>query len=276
MAQVPIEDNYVDILKKAQLGLGASWDRLALAAGLSRGEVESLLSDQYNDVVARRLACHLHLGPNALSDLALKGYSSFFPKFKDGFAAFNTPFEGMTVNSYLIWDRRSKQAAAFDTGGDASEMRDLLKALGLSLKYLFITHDHPDHVALVEDLHTKTGCDVWMHKGDQADAQFKSKALLGGEFFHIGELAIKIIHVGGHTPGAVAYYITGLGQSVAVVGDAIFAGSIGKITGDYLGNIALLRKKLLSTLPIDTVIAPGHGPMTTVATEKMKNPFFGR
>ncbi len=276
MPQIPIEDNFADILTKAQRGLGTSWEHLASAAGVSLVDVQSLLAMQYNDVVARRLARHLHLGPNALSEMALKGYGSFFPKFRAGFAAFNTLHSGMSVNSYLIWDRRSKLAAAIDTGATCDEMLGLLKDEGLKLKYLFVTHNHPDHVACAQEISAHTQADVWMHGADGEIGPLKINTLSGDEFFHIGELAIKVIHLGGHSPGAVAYYVTGLSYPIVFVGDAIFAGSIGKVPADHLSNISKLRKKILSPLPGDTVIASGHGPLTHVGAEKIKNPFFGR
>ncbi len=275
MGLIPIEDNYCDILLKAQKGLGATWERISHAASVSMDDINSLIGGKYNDVVARKVARHLHLGPNALSDLVLRGYMPKFPSFKNGFNAFNTRFGDMTVNSYLIWDKRSKQAAAFDTGAECGELLDLIKQEGLTLKYLFLTHNHPDHVAQIEAFKTHTNAEIWIHDLDRIE-DARVKYFVDAAFFHVGPLSIKAIHVGGHTAGSTVFYVTGLSYPTAIVGDAIFAASMGKSASGHLSTISILRKKILSALPADTVLACGHGPVTSIAEEKLRNPFFAK
>ncbi|MGY8718489.1 MAG: MBL fold metallo-hydrolase, partial [Verrucomicrobiia bacterium] len=78
--------------------------------------------------VIRRIARHLRLNPNALEALARKSWYPEVPVFPRGFAAFNTPFEDMTVNSFLIWDPKTKEAVAFDTGASAEAMLDVVRS----------------------------------------------------------------------------------------------------------------------------------------------------
>ena len=78
-----------------------------------------------------------------------------------GFAAFNTPYEDITVNSYLVWDARAKVAAAFDTGATCQAMLDVIHTEGLTLRYIFVTHTHEDHVADLPRLAAETKAEIW-------------------------------------------------------------------------------------------------------------------
>src|ERR1035438_2406416 len=110
MARIPLEDNFTDVIGKAQRGLGISDADLAARAAVKSGQLV--------DPVIRRLARHLRLNPDALEALAHQRWYPQAPDFRSGFAMFNTAYEDMTVNSYLVWDPRSRAAAAFDTGAD--------------------------------------------------------------------------------------------------------------------------------------------------------------
>jgi glyoxylase-like metal-dependent hydrolase (beta-lactamase superfamily II) len=93
--------------------------------------------------------------------------------------------------------------------------------------------------------------------------------------FHLGEIAIKTLSTWGHSPGQTTYYITGLPRPLAIVGDSLFAGSIGGSPTHFAEQKRHDVEKILS-LPRDTVLACGHGPLTSVAQEKLHNPFFAR
>ena len=147
MARIPIEDNFTDIIAKAQRGLGISDKDLCKRAEVTAEDLEAVKSGEVIDPVIRRVARHLRLGPNALEDLAHKRWYPESPVFPHGFAIFNTPFGDMTVNSYLVWDARTRTAAAFDTGSDCSGMLGILDAEKLRLQMIFLTHTHDDHVA---------------------------------------------------------------------------------------------------------------------------------
>lgn len=274
MARIPIEDNFNDIVSKAQRGLKISDGELAQRAQISEADLAALKAGTPNVAVLRRVARHLRLSPDALEVSAARTWYPAQPNFPTGFAIFNTPFDDMRVNSYLVWDSRTKQAAAFDTGANCDAMLDIIHAEKLSMRYIFLTHTHPDHVADLEKLATTTKAEVWAHENEPAPfspAQtFKENA-----HFHVGPISIKTLLTSGHSPGMTTYYIVGLSWPVAVVGDAIFAGSMGGSAEHFDEQVRNNREKILP-LPRDTVLACGHGPLTTLAQEKQHNPFFAR
>jgi glyoxylase-like metal-dependent hydrolase (beta-lactamase superfamily II) len=180
----------------------------------------------------------------------------------------------MTVNSYLVWDARTKLAAAFDTGADSTAMLDTIHAEGLTVPYIFITHTHDDHIADLHRLAAETKAEVWASEIEPAPFA-GAKTFKENVHFHIGPLAIKTLFTGGHSPGMTTYYITGLSWPLAIVGDAIFASSMGGSVAHFADQYRNDVEKIL-TLPRDTVLACGHGPLTTVGQEKKHNPFFAR
>ena len=222
--------------------------------------------------VIRRVARHLHLGPDALEVLTAKSWYPEQPNFPTGFAAFNTAFEDMTVNSYLVWDSRTKLAAAFDTGANCDAMLDTIHAEKLKLEYIFITHTHDDHIADLKKLAAGTTAEVWAGELEPVDFP-GAKTFKENAHFHLGKLAIKTLFTWGHSPGMTTFYITGLSWPLAVVGDSIFASSMGGSPTHFAEQYRNNREKIL-TLPNDTVLACGHGPLTTLGQEKRHNPFF--
>ena len=128
MARIPLEDNFDDVINKAQRGLKISDADLAKRAEVPPADLAAVKAGQPIDAVLRRVARHLRLSATALETLAHKRWYPQQPIFPAGFAAFNTRYEDMTVNSYLIWDARTKVAAAFDTGATCEPMLDLLRA----------------------------------------------------------------------------------------------------------------------------------------------------
>jgi hydroxyacylglutathione hydrolase len=272
MARIPIEDNFTDVIAKAQRGLRISDLDLCKRAEVTAEDLEAVKSGKLLDAVIRRVARHLRLGPSALEDLAHKRWYPEAPVFPHGFAIFNTPFEDMTVNSYLVWDARSRTAAAFDTGSDCGGMLGILRAEKLNLQMIFLTHTHEDHVADLPRLAKETGAEVWAGEREPSDYPgarvFKENA-----HFHIGSLAIKTLSTWGHSPGQTTFYVTGLSYPLAVVGDSLFAGSMGGSVSHYAAQHRNDMEKILR-LPRNTVLACGHGPLTSVAQEKRHNPFF--
>ncbi|MDR0351991.1 MAG: MBL fold metallo-hydrolase [Opitutaceae bacterium] len=274
MARIPLEDNYDDVINKAQRGLGIPDEELARRAEVSAEELAALKSGVFHESVARRVARHLKLHPDALVRLAKKTWHPAQPVFPTGFAAFNTACEDMTVNSYLVWDARSRRAAAFDTGADCGEMLEWLRAERLALHYIFLTHTHEDHVAGLPRLAGETGAGVWA-SGREPSGFPGARTFGENTHFHLGALTIKTLSTWGHSPGGTSYYITGLSHPLAIVGDSLFSCSMGGSRDDYAAALDNNFKKILS-LPNHTVLACGHGPITTVAQEKKNNPFFAR
>jgi hydroxyacylglutathione hydrolase len=274
MARIPLEDNFNDVINKAQRGLNISDEDLATRAEVSLADLSAIKAGQPIDAVIRRVARHLRLSPDALEALSHKAWYPQQPNFPTGFAAFNTPFADMTVNSYLVWDGRTRIAAAFDTGAKCEQMLDLAHAEGLLLRYVFITHTHEDHIADLEALLTTTKAEAWV--SDQEPAlPMATKTFKENAHFHIGPLAIKTLLTSGHSPGQTTFYITGLSWPLAVVGDSLFASSMGGTPTHFAEQLRNNREKIFS-LPNDTVLACGHGPLTTLGQEKKHNPFFAR
>ncbi len=274
MARIPLEDNFNDVINKAQRGWKISDEDLARRAEVSLEDLQTVKAGEPRDAVIRRVARHLKLSPAALEDLAHKRWYPQLPVFPKGFAAFNTAWEDMTVNSYLIWDPRARIAAAFDTGASCAAMLDLIRAEGLTLRYIFITHTHPDHIADLARLAASPGAEVWASELEPAP-HAGAKTFKENAHFHVGALAVKTLLTSGHSPGMTTFFITGLSWPLAVVGDALFASSMGGSATHFADQHRHNREKLL-TLPRDTVLACGHGPLTTLAQEKQHNPFLAR
>lgn len=274
MARIPLEDGFTDIINKAQRGLKIADADLAKRAEVSSADLEAVKAGSPLIPVIRRIARHLRLSPDALEAIALRTWYPAQPNFPTGFAAFNTTFEDMTVNSYLVWDSRTKQAAAFDTGADCTAMLDTINAEKLAVRYLFLTHTHDDHVADLTRLAAATGAEVWSHEREPVPI-VSAKTFKENVHFHVGPLAIKTLLTSGHSAGLTTYYITGLSWPLAVVGDAIFAGSMGGSITAFEEQLKNDKEKILP-LPRDTVLACGHGPLSTIGQEKQHNPFFAR
>lgn len=274
MPRIPLEDNFNDVINKAQRGLKLSDADLAKRSEVSAEDLAAVKEGKPIDAVIRRVARHLRLSPDALEDLAHKRWYPEQVVFPRGFAAFNTPHEDMTVNSYLVWDSRDRVAAAFDTGATCQAMLDLASAEKLTVRYIFLTHTHEDHVADLEKLARETKAEVWASELEPAPLA-GAKVFKENAHFHLGSLAIKTLLTSGHSPGMTTFFVTGLSWPLAVVGDAVFASSMGGSANHFLEQYENNKKKIF-TLPGDTVLACGHGPLTTLPQEKQHNPFFAR
>jgi glyoxylase-like metal-dependent hydrolase (beta-lactamase superfamily II) len=175
----------------------------------------------------------------------------------------------MTVNAYLVWEPGTREAVAFDTGADCGPMLQRIEE-NLSVKLILLTHSHPDHVADLRRLKKATGAPVYISELEEDEG---AEAIAEGKRFRVGSLNIEARLTSGHSPGGMTYVVTGLSRPVAIVGDSLFAGSMGGGNVSYDDALRNNREKIL-TLSDETVICPGHGPMTTVGEEKAHNPFF--
>ena len=274
MGRVPLEDNFNDVIAKAQQGLGMDDAELARRAQVDPAAIVALKAGRFNEAVARRIASHLRLNRDALVRLAEKKWYPTQPQFPSGFMAFNTPMGDMTVNSYIVWDERSRHAAVFDTGASCETLLEFVHSDKLMVRYIFLTHTHKDHIADLPRLAAATKAEVWASSREPVDFP-GAKTFDENAFFHLGQLAIKTLFTWGHSPGGTTYYITGLSWPIAVTGDSIFASSMGGGQVSYADAFDNNLKKIM-TLPSDTVLACGHGPLTTVAQERRNNPFFVR
>ena len=272
---IELEDFFEDVVGKTMRGTGMNDSVLSFLTNVNLEVIEKLKGGEFDEAGLRAIAPALGLDANSLVELA---HRSWQPEAVDleGLRQFNTVFDPdpddmMMVNSFLIWDPQTKEAALFDTGADATDALAAVKELGLKLKTLFITHSHIDHVIHLEKVVAACpGIRVLVNgKEPVAGAERFST----GDAFSIGTLRVTTRLTWGHSPAGTTYVVNGLSRPVAVVGDAIFAQSMGGGVISFKDALATNREQIF-TLEDHTVLCPGHGPMTTVGEEKAHNPFF--
>ncbi|MBV9391758.1 MAG: MBL fold metallo-hydrolase [Verrucomicrobia bacterium] len=270
--KIPLEDLFEDIVGKAQRGLQISDQQLAQKAGINILQLNLLLKGEGDSNSVTALAEVLGLKASAL----IESYSkSWYPDNIEEIQAvrqFNTPLMDMTVNSYLVWNSATKEASVFDTGSDAAELLRTVSSNGLTVKYLFLTHTHQDHIADLGSIVKQTRAEIFSPDLERIP---DTKVVREGDQFRLGKLRIEARLTNGHSPGGTSYVVHGLERTIAVVGDSLFAGSMGGAPNNYHKAIRNNEEKLLS-LPEDTLLCPGHGPLTTVGNELKHNPFFAR
>lgn len=266
---IPLEDDFTDVIGKAMRGLALGDAEVAARAGLDVRSVIGLRRGRQDAATLAAIAPLLGLGSAALDDLA-RGCWQPQATCVPGLACFHTRCGDMGVNSYLVYDPASGEAAAFDTGGDCSPMLDFLAAKALTLTAIYLTHSHPDHVCELPRLAARSGAHAWIGERETVAGAVPFPA---GRDFRCGGLRIGTRLTWGHSQGGITYVIDGLAVLLAVVGDALFAGSMGGGLVAYAEALRSTRDEILS-LPPETVLCPGHGPLTTVAEEWLHNPFF--
>ncbi len=199
-------------------------------------------------------------------------------------------------NMYILWDEASHEAVVIDPGmmreGEREMVTKFIDEHQLNVKHVLLTHLHVDHITGARWLADKTGADVCgsaldnplgQELPDQV-AHFRinievepltvDRNLSEGDTLQLGDEIIQVLHVPGHSPGGLAFYVPQ--SNLLFSGDTIFNGSIGRTDlwgGDFAQLINSISEKILP-LPDETVIASGHGPTTTVADEKRCNPFL--
>lgn len=271
-----LEDHAGDMVRKACAMGNLALDSVAAASGISEEELAAFAAtgQTRQKINFARLGEAIGLNPQKLEAVV----GGWLPTPKDlsvwqKLQVFTTQDNEMSVNCYLIWDTATRSAALFDTGLDAKPVLDLIASENLILQDIFITHTHWDHVEALPKFRTAFP-QARLHSGSpKAPAKQRNQP---GEMVRVGDLQISHCETPGHANDGVTYVISHWPEGapqVAVVGDAIFAGSIGR--GNQSWDLA--RQKVaehILTLPLNTLICPGHGPLTTVAEEKEYNPFF--
>jgi glyoxylase-like metal-dependent hydrolase (beta-lactamase superfamily II) len=206
----------------------------------------------------------------------------------------------LMVNCYIVGDETTKEAAVFDPGGNVDQILTAVSDDGLKVTYIMNTHTHWDHVGGNQELKDATGAPILTHRdeapelqsvhehatmfGSSAANSTASRFIEEGDVIEMGAIRFEVLDLRGHSPAGLGFVcegeleVDGVKQQkkLVICGDALFAGSIGR-TDFPGGNLELLleniRKKIF-TLPDDTLVLSGHGPVTTVGREKQSNPFL--
>jgi hydroxyacylglutathione hydrolase len=267
---LPLEDSFSDVIGKAQRGLRLSDTELAEKARVSSQKVRQLREGTFDELALVRVAPVLGLAARQLCNLAQGQWQPRNTGVIDGLEQFTTNYHDMSVNAYLVWDLKSKQAIAFDTGADSAGMVRAARHRGLAIKLILLTHSHPDHIIDLPRLREETGATVFAPREEPVPG---AELFDEGKHWQLGDVHIDTRKTWGHSHGGMTFVVNGLSKKVAIVGDAIFAGSMGGGNVSYHDALQTNLEKILS-LPDETLICPGHGPMTTVGEEKQHNPFF--
>ena len=271
-----LEDHPGDVIRKARAMSNVSPADAARAAGLTEAQLTALEDSGQVQGTPNfdTLSQILNLNPTKLKRLA----AGWKPTEKDvgqwrELRCVTSTAQEITVNCYLIWDEVSRDAALFDTGWDADPILKLIEENQIILRHVFITHTHEDHIAALGKVREKFP-KVRLHSSSKtAPVDQRNRK---NDFIHLGSLRLTNRDTPGHAEDGTTYVIGTWPEDaphVAVVGDAIFAGSMGRGNQSWDVARAKVREQIFS-LPAETLICPGHGPMTTVAEEKENNPFF--
>ena len=196
------------------------------------------------------------------------------------------PFE---ENTYLVRAEGGNEGYIIDPGDEAPRILAAVRAAGMTPVAIVNTHGHLDHVGAVAALQAELGLPFWIHRGDEflltgltEQARLFGLAPLAdprpdrwldeGDEIPLGAETFRVIHLPGHTPGGIGL----LAGKTLIVGDTLFAGSVGRTDlpgGDWETLARSIRERLL-TLPDDVEVWPGHGPRTTIGAERRTNPFL--
>lgn len=201
------------------------------------------------------------------------------------------PVGALQCNCSIIGDETTREAMVIDPGDDVEDVLAIVKKHGLAVKQIVITHAHIDHVGGATKLKQLTGAPVLLNQHDYAllkllDVQAAwigmrtpekveiDQSLASGDVVTAGGLQGQVIHTPGHTEGSICLYFAP--EKKMIAGDTLFAGSIGRTDlpgGSYEKIMDSLHDRVLA-LPDDTIVIPGHGPVTTVGEERENNPFL--
>ncbi len=270
---IGLEDSYSDVIAKAQRGLGLDDSALALKARLSIPGLHRLKGGNPEHGPLTQVAEALRLDAESLFALAEGRYEPEASAPEGEFAGISTPYADFFVNAYLVWQGDSGTAIAFDTGANCSGLLRIAKSNNVKIDRIFLTHTHPDHIAELRRLREVTRAPIFV-SAEERILEPRTNVIIPGSPSRSGGITVTARSTPGHSPGGLTYVVEGLSRRYVIVGDALFAGSMGGVpASDYESSRKAIRTQILS-LPDDSVVCPGHGPLTTVGLEKLHNPFF--
>jgi hydroxyacylglutathione hydrolase len=197
----------------------------------------------------------------------------------------------LQCNCSIIGDETTREAMVIDPGDDIDDILALLRKHNLQVKQIVITHAHIDHVGGAQKLRAATGAPIVLNQNDydllkMLDMQAAwvgmsspgkvevDHSVSDAETLQTGSLRANVLHTPGHTEGSICLYFPT--EQKLIAGDTLFAGSIGRTDlpgGSFQKIINSLHERVLA-LPDETVVVPGHGPLTTIGNERETNPFL--
>jgi glyoxylase-like metal-dependent hydrolase (beta-lactamase superfamily II) len=197
-------------------------------------------------------------------------------------------------NAYLVAGAGSDHAVLVDPGDEVESILAIAVREGLSVQAILLTHAHLDHISGVDRARTVLGVETWLHADDEPlyNAVVQQGQMFGirvapqppvdrfyahGESLAAGDLEIRVHHTPGHSPGGVCLEVRdGGGNPELIVGDTLFAGSIGRtdLPGGNHGVLVRSIRDVLFAFDDRTPVHPGHGPSTTIGAERRTNPFL--
>jgi hydroxyacylglutathione hydrolase len=201
------------------------------------------------------------------------------------------PVGPLQCNCSVIGDDTTRDAIVIDPGDDIQNVLSVIAKHQLQVKQIVITHAHIDHVGGAMKLRAATGAPILLNQNDydllkmlDVQAAWIGMASPGkaeidqsvgeSDLVRAGSLAATVLHTPGHTEGSICLYFAG--EKKLIAGDTLFAGSIRRTDlpgGSYSKIIRSLHEKVLA-LPDETIVVPGHGPLTTIGEERESNPFL--
>ncbi|HYS00963.1 MAG TPA: MBL fold metallo-hydrolase [Candidatus Eisenbacteria bacterium] len=175
------------------------------------------------------------------------------------------------TNCYVVTCTQTQETVVIDPGDDPVKIQQQLGKL--AVRWLVFTHAHPGHVGAKDALKAATGAPTAMHLAD-ATANLKSadQYLVTGDSLPFGTFTLEVLATPGHSPGGLSFKV----GNHLFTGDTLMAGRIGRVDlpGSNPQQMAMSLHAGLMTLPDNTVVYPGHGPNTTIGTERIQNPFL--
>ena len=201
------------------------------------------------------------------------------------------PVGPLQCNCSMIGDEVTREAMVIDPGDDINDLLAIIRKHNLQVKQIVITHAHIDHVGGAMKLRAATGAPILLNQNDYAllkmlDMQAAwvgmlppgkveiDRTVTTGETISAGSHTAQILHTPGHTEGSICLYFEP--EKKLIAGDTLFAGSIGRtdLPGGSMDKIMRSLHNTLMALPDETVVIPGHGPVTTIGEERESTPFL--
>jgi glyoxylase-like metal-dependent hydrolase (beta-lactamase superfamily II) len=274
-----LEDELGDVVRKARGGLGIELADLAQRVGMIEADLKGVevYTRHPDEAQVRRLAEALQLRPDQLWDLAQDAWSAPEVPWQIGD---DYSVERLTnhypEHCYVILDRQGA-CLIVDPGDEAERILETVRRDERKPAGILITHYHQDHTGAVVPVQQGTGSPVYVHQADRQGVdgvpESAIKTFGGDGELTVGPFTLRLLHTPGHTAGSTSYVLTAGGRTAAFCGDTLFAGSVGNARAGYDAILDSVRNKL-ARLPEDTVLYPGHGPASTVANERARNPFL--